>query len=46
MTTTSDIGAALDIAKPRQVNAPVQKSSALGLIGRILGIAFLRDWLF
>jgi multiple sugar transport system permease protein len=41
VSTTSDIGAAPDIAKPRQVNRPVRKSSSLGLIGRILGIAFL-----
>lgn len=41
MSTTSDIGAALDATDPKPVKAPVQRSSVAGLIGRIVGIAIL-----
>lgn len=41
MSTTSDIATAFDVTQPKQANTPVKRSSALGLVGRIVGIAFL-----
>ncbi|GAA3616975.1 carbohydrate ABC transporter permease [Microlunatus ginsengisoli] len=41
MSTSSDIGAALRVTAPAPVKSPVRRSSALGRIGRIVGIVFL-----